>query len=45
MICAHKKCGKEFTPLKPWGKYCSAECGDSARHRRYYRRRRGARRT
>lgn len=38
MICAHKKCGREFIPKKPWGKYCKAACGDAARHRRYYRR-------
>jgi len=38
MICANKKCSKDFTPGKPWGKYCSEECGDKARHQRYYRR-------
>lgn len=31
--CGH--CAAEFSPLKPWGKFCSPRCGNLARMKTY----------
>lgn len=34
--CARKECGKKFKPKKKHAKYCSRQCGDAVRAKRYY---------
>jgi len=32
--CKRAKCRTEFTPIKPWQKFCTVACGNLERQRR-----------